>query len=381
VGYHRGELKRSVKSLLRQTKPSPMLVTLVFIAVASIVPYVIEWLISSPTAILSDFNTMEKILNSNDWSLISAYLDSRAETGAGINTLISIFLTLFTVVIEFGYLGYCLKLVRGEGTAIGDLFDSFGRAGWIILLYLLVTVFMFLWAMLIFMAAGAIIGIISIFLGSTAISVFVVMAVVVCIAAVVLFIWVVLRYAMVPFVFLDSPEINVLEVIRRSKLMMRGQKQKLFVLGLSFIGWYLLALLIFAAVFGVGMFLIQSGNFLTDALNTKAVFYLLLVVVIVAYLVSMPLILWIQPYAVGCLAQFYRLISEQDTHNSPQNHSKPGEDPTLRNHTPRRLLSDYEPKPRSSAPGYDPEKHAPKSKPESGENRTSSDQREDERPR
>ena len=48
-------------------------------------------------------------------------------------------------------------------------------------------------------------------------------------------------YSLVPFIIRDNPEMGVRDVLRTSRLMMRGHKWELFVLQLSFIGWYLLA--------------------------------------------------------------------------------------------------------------------------------------------
>ena len=52
-----------------------------------------------------------------------------------------------------------------------------------------------------------------------------------------------LAYAMVPFVIHDSKEMGVREVLRTSRLMMRGHKWQLFILELTFIGWALLCIL------------------------------------------------------------------------------------------------------------------------------------------
>lgn len=49
-----------------------------------------------------------------------------------------------------------------------------------------------------------------------------------------------LAYAMVPFVIRDNPEMGVRDVLRTSRLMMRGHKWELFVLQLTFIGWVIL---------------------------------------------------------------------------------------------------------------------------------------------
>lgn len=50
-------------------------------------------------------------------------------------------------------------------------------------------------------------------------------------------------YAMTPFILVDHPELSVNEAIHKSSRMMQGHRFDLFFLYLSFIGWFLLALL------------------------------------------------------------------------------------------------------------------------------------------
>ena len=47
-------------------------------------------------------------------------------------------------------------------------------------------------------------------------------------------------YSQAYFIAAENPEIGALEAIRRSQQMMDGHKAEMFVLSLSFIGWYLL---------------------------------------------------------------------------------------------------------------------------------------------
>lgn len=49
-------------------------------------------------------------------------------------------------------------------------------------------------------------------------------------------------YRMVPFIVQDYPDLTAKEVINKSREMMDGQKMETFKLDLSFIGWFLLAL-------------------------------------------------------------------------------------------------------------------------------------------
>ena len=49
-----------------------------------------------------------------------------------------------------------------------------------------------------------------------------------------------IAYAMVPFILHDKPELNPIDVLRESRVMMQGHKMEYFLLALSFIGWIIL---------------------------------------------------------------------------------------------------------------------------------------------
>lgn len=74
-------------------------------------------------------------------------------------------------------------------------------------------------------------------------------------------------YSMVPYILADNPNIGYSRAIKLSNKMTDGQKFEMFVLDLSFIGWYLLgALLLFVGV----LFVLPYEN------ATKAELYLVL---------------------------------------------------------------------------------------------------------
>lgn len=74
-------------------------------------------------------------------------------------------------------------------------------------------------------------------------------------------------YSMVPYILADNPRIGADEAIRLSNEMTRGHKWEMFVLDLSFIGWYILG----AIALGIGVFFVNPYY---DA--TKAELYLVL---------------------------------------------------------------------------------------------------------
>lgn len=56
-------------------------------------------------------------------------------------------------------------------------------------------------------------------------------------------------YAMSFYIAYDNPELSASEVLKESERMMKGNKGKLFILRLSFIGWILLSILTFCVGF------------------------------------------------------------------------------------------------------------------------------------
>lgn len=50
-------------------------------------------------------------------------------------------------------------------------------------------------------------------------------------------------YAMAPYILAENPTISITEALDQSQEMMKGHKMDLFILGLSFIGWFLLGVI------------------------------------------------------------------------------------------------------------------------------------------
>ncbi|SDY28310.1 DUF975 family protein [Tindallia californiensis] len=61
------------------------------------------------------------------------------------------------------------------------------------------------------------------------------------------------QYKMVPYIMVEEPHLDSGEAIQKSIDMTKGQKMDLFVLDLSFIGWYLLG----SIMFGIGVFFVH----------------------------------------------------------------------------------------------------------------------------
>lgn len=77
-------------------------------------------------------------------------------------------------------------------------------------------------------------------------------------------------YSMAMYILAENPEMGAREAIDRSKAMMDGHKMELFVLELSFIGWYLLCAITFgiAAIWVVPYVSATITNFYNSIKNT-----------------------------------------------------------------------------------------------------------------
>lgn len=103
------------------------------------------------------------------------------------------------------------KLIRGEKAEIANVFDGFKNFVNSFLLYILISIFTFLWSLL-FVIPGIVMS---------------------------------YAYSMSYYILKDNPELSANEARKQSIEMMRGNKWRLFCLDFSFIGWSLLSILTF----------------------------------------------------------------------------------------------------------------------------------------
>ena len=133
-------------------------------------------------------------------------------------------------VVELGYAKFLLKQHDRKELQFSDLFSQFDRFGTGFAQQFLRILYTTLWTLL-FIIPGIVKS---------------------------------LSYAMTPFILEDHPEMTASEAIKASMKLMDGHKMDLFILGLSFIGWSLLACL----TMGIGYL------FLTPYINAAyAAFY------------------------------------------------------------------------------------------------------------
>ncbi|MFO7968503.1 MAG: DUF975 family protein [Candidatus Izemoplasmatales bacterium] len=127
---------------------------------------------------------------------------------------------LLTGPLLIGVNLYKLNIIRKDEENINVILEGFkGSVGNYIVTYILRGIFVFLWSLLFIIP-----GIIKWF-----------------------------SYSMTFFILVDNPDLQPTEAIDRSREMMSGNKGKLFMLYLSFIGWFLLVIL----TFGIGYIFLE----------------------------------------------------------------------------------------------------------------------------
>lgn len=121
----------------------------------------------------------------------------------------------FSGPIYFGAAAFFLKLKRSQNAEVKDVISGFGEFIKYFLADLVMFIFILLWALLLIIP-----GIIAAY-----------------------------SYSMTWFILNDNPEIPFMEAISKSKELMKGRRLDLFLLQISFIGWFILGIL----TFGIGL--------------------------------------------------------------------------------------------------------------------------------
>lgn len=190
---------------------------------------------------------------------------------ARLGLFCAVLMLLYTLVVDFGYSDYALKVYRGGKPGPGAFFRRFDLCGKIILLSLVIYLFTYLWSLL-FLIPGIVA-------------------------------W--YRYRMSRYVLLDHPEMGVLTAWGHSKRMMKGFKAQLFLLDLSFVGWMFLANFL---AYLVDALLEQIGVPLTASqLLAQAVF-----TAVYVYLTPYMELSYVGFYHMICPAELLPTVSDPD---------------------------------------------------------------------
>ena len=215
----RKQMKAQAKSLMRNSNPKPVYVTIVYVVLLmafAVLSYklVNEAMVNAYSSILNSMgiydangflvpDAFDRLQNFDYDAFYSALM---REGPTPMSRLLDLLLSAVKAVIGAGFVIFTLRTIDGSGASYWNLFDGFAMFFRIIWLYIVEGIFIFLWAML-FVFPGIIAS---------------------------------YRYRMAIYLLLEHPEMSVMDCIRESKRLMKGHKWELFVFDLSFIGWALL---------------------------------------------------------------------------------------------------------------------------------------------
>jgi len=151
-------------------------------------------------------------------TLVSAFTQGGSQTqSATFITLGFLVMLLVAMNLQYGFSVGMLRFHRGRENTVNEMFsaafkEDYGR---VLGLMLLGALFIFLWCLLLIIP-----GIIKAY-----------------------------AYSMAPYIAEDNPELDPIECLRRSEVLMYGHKMDLFILHLSYIGWILLGII----TLGIGL--------------------------------------------------------------------------------------------------------------------------------
>lgn len=167
-----------------------------------------------------------------------------------VGSLIDLASSIIQVPLLFGLSYAFIKLKRNEEVKAFDFlslgFSNFGRA-WKIglreVLKVILPLIVMVISVIVLVAAGVYVTTSSYLGVSDDVSIGLVL--VGFVLYIVAFIWILVRsllYSLTTYIAYDNPNMSSLEVVNESERMMKGNRGKIFLLSLSFIGWAILAI-------------------------------------------------------------------------------------------------------------------------------------------
>lgn len=254
---NRKELKSQAKCLMKTGNPRPIYVSIIYVLILMAFAILSYKLVGEPIAEFFDkqFGGMNINMSIDESTGIESMIDEQQfmiafqeNMPSPVAQLLALLLTLIGNVIGAGFIIFALRTIDGSGAAFGNLFDGFAMFFRIIWLYILEGIFIGLWSLLLIVP-----GIIAFY-----------------------------RYRMAIYLLLENPNMTAMQCINESKRIMKGHKGELFVLDLSFIGWYLLIAVVNAISGWLGIVLFGAVS--------------------LGYLVR----IWLLPFTALSWALFYR---------------------------------------------------------------------------
>lgn len=240
MNFDRSLLKTRAKEVIRSSDPKVLTASLIVTVLGILVSYLSGRLvgISGDDAM----RYLQYMQNGNTDAALTIVLSNTPSTGA---QLVNMLLNAVTIIVGLGFLIFLLNSLRGTSPDMGNLLDGFNYWWKVLVLDLVCGIFIVLWSLLLVIP-----GIVAAY-----------------------------RYSMANYLLITHPDYGIMDCIRESKRLTKGWKGELFLLDLSFIGWWLLCL-----------------------------------VPLIGWLLS----IWVAPYRSLCFLQVYEKLSGAEVHDAQQ---------------------------------------------------------------
>lgn len=206
----RKAIRAEARGRMRGALPKPYYEGLLYVLAAGALA-VLSAVILTGKITTETSETYLRLVMKGSYEAANEYFD-RQMMPDGLDVFISFVLRLFGGVVAAGLSIFAMNTLRGKEASLWNLLDGFGRFFPLLLLLLLMQLLTTLWTQLLIIP-----GIIAFY-----------------------------RYRLAVYLMIDNPQLGIFPCILFSGRLMRGRKWELFLLDLSFLGWFLLAFLPFS---------------------------------------------------------------------------------------------------------------------------------------
>ena len=202
----RTALKSRAREVIATSNPRVISVGLVYLLIGVVLSTLGARVMSVNISESEAMNYFNYAMNGNyDYALRYAETMTPPPTAYAINAL----LMYISAVIGAGFTIFLLNTLRNRQPCFENLLDGCGIWWKVLVLNFLQSLLVGLWSLLLFVP-----GVVAHY-----------------------------RYSQALYILIDDPAKSPLRCLRESKAMMKGHKSELFMLDLSFLGWYLLGMI------------------------------------------------------------------------------------------------------------------------------------------
>ena len=199
----RSVIKERSRQIIRDSNPKVLTASLIVIALSVVISMLSSRLVGVS---VNDLQRYLQYVQQGETDAALRYLAAHSPSAGA--RLVDLLLTCVNAIVGLGFLIFLLNSLRATAPDLGNLLDGFNYWWKLLLLNLVCGFFIALWSLL-FVVPGIIAA---------------------------------YRYSMANYILVNRPDIGIMECIRESKRMTQGHKGELFMLDLSFLGWFLLCL-------------------------------------------------------------------------------------------------------------------------------------------